>query len=131
MWDHPFQWGSKRIGPDLARVGGKYPSLWHFRHMYDPRVVTPNSIMPEYTWLFSDKTDFAILRKKFEVMKTLGVPYSDSAVASAELDAKAEAKIIADELAAAGGVPAGIEDKQIVALIAYLQRLGRNPGVKP
>ncbi|MBI3556274.1 MAG: cytochrome-c oxidase, cbb3-type subunit I [Deltaproteobacteria bacterium] len=84
MYDHPFQWGSKRIGPDLARIGGKYPDLWHYRHMADPREVTPKSIMPAYPWLFQDKTDFAVLSKKLSVMRTLGVPYSDKDVERAE-----------------------------------------------
>src|SRR4029077_13060942 len=66
MYDHPFQWGSKRTGPDLARVGGKYPDLWHFRHMMDPREVSPGSIMPGYPWLVRDKLDFAIIRRKLE-----------------------------------------------------------------
>jgi cytochrome c oxidase cbb3-type subunit I/II len=69
MYDHPFQWGSRRIGPDLAREGGKYQDLWHFRHMLDPRVVSPNSIMPAYPWLFDKKTNFDILERKFAVMR--------------------------------------------------------------
>ena len=123
MYDHPFQWGSKRIGPDLARVGGKYPDLWHYRHMLDPREVTPGSIMPPYPWMYRDKTEFGIIRKKLEVMKSLGVPYSDSEVVHAEAMARADAKSIADGLIAQGA-PAGVEEKEIVALIAYLQRLG-------
>lgn len=128
MWDHPFQWGSKQTGPDLARVGGKYPNLWHFRHMMDPRSVTPNSIMPVYTWLFDDKTDFASLKKRFEVMKFLGVPYSDEQVTNAESSARAQAKEIADTLANDANI-SELENREIIALIAYLQRLGKNPGV--
>jgi len=130
MYDHPFQWGSKRTGPDLARVGGKYPDMWHYRHMWDPRVVNAASIMPDYTWLFSEKTNFALLPKKLEIMKQLGVPYSDQDVANAEASARADAKKIAEGLVSGGGgIPPGIEDKEIIALIAYLQRLGKNPGV--
>lgn len=125
MYDRPFQWGSKRIGPDLARVGGKYPDLWHYRHMYDPREVSPGSIMPAYPWIYRDKTDFRIIQKKLQVMKSLGVPYSDLDILHAEAVAKAESKAIAEGLVSQGA-PAQIEDKEIVALIAYLQRLGQD-----
>ncbi len=124
-FDRPFQWGSKRIGPDLAREGGKYPDLWHYRHMMDPREVTSGSIMPAYPWLYRDKTDFAILQKKLKVMKSLGVPYSDIDIAQAESDARQEAKAIADGLISQGA-PTPLEDREIVALIAYLQRLGQD-----
>lgn len=124
MYDHPFQWGSKRTGPDLARIGSKYPDLWHFRHMIDPRTTTPESIMPSYPWLADHNTDFSVLRKKLSVMKTLGVPYDDAVVAGADEDAMKQAKTIAEGIAAQGG-PAGIEKKEIVALIAYLQALGK------
>jgi cytochrome c oxidase cbb3-type subunit I/II len=129
VWDHPFQWGSKRTGPDLARLGGKYPDMWHLRHMDDPRSMTPNSIMPSYTWMLSDKTDFATLAKKVNVMKKLGVPYTQDQVWHAEELARAQAKQIADNLVAQGG-PKGLEDREVVALIAYLQKLGK-PGPKP
>ncbi|MEK6706615.1 MAG: cytochrome-c oxidase, cbb3-type subunit I [Bdellovibrionota bacterium] len=124
MYDHPFQWGSKRIGPDLAREGGKYPHLWHFRHMLDPREVTPKSIMPTYQWLLTGRTDFQILSRKLSVLKTLGVPYSDDDIAKAEEKARLQAAAIASELESQGA-PKGTEDKEIVALIAYLQRLGK------
>lgn len=122
-YDHPFQWGSKRTGPDLARLGGKYPDMWHFRHMIDPREVTPGSIMPAYPWLAKDKTDFDILSKKLAVMKSLGVPYSDTEVQNASELARRQAKDIATGLEAQG-VPAGSEDRELIALVAYLQRLG-------
>jgi cytochrome c oxidase cbb3-type subunit I/II len=124
VYDHPFQWGSKRTGPDLAREGGKFPDLWHFRHMIDPRSTTPQSIMPSYPWLLEHDTDFGSLRKKLSVMKILDVPYEDEVVATADEVAMRQAKSIADGLAAQGG-PVGIEKKEIVALIAYLQALGR------
>ncbi len=124
MYDHPFQWGSKRIGPDLAREGKKYPDLWHFRHMMDPREVTPKSIMPAYSWLYRDKTNFQFLSKKLSVMRTIGVPYQDSDIDNAELSARRQAKNIADALEAQGA-PKGMEEKEIIALISYLQALGQ------
>ncbi len=124
MYDRPFQWGSKRTGPDLARVGKKYPDYWHFRHMIDPRAVTPQSIMPAYPWLERNRIDFLSLRKKLSVMKNLGVPYTDEQVANADIDAEKEAKKIAADLEAQGA-PAKMEDKEIVALTAYLQALGQ------
>lgn len=124
MYDHPFQWGSKRIGPDLAREGKKYPDLWHFRHMMDPREVTPNSIMPAYPWLYRDGTNYAILSKKLSTMKALGVPYQDSDIENAVESAHRQAKSIANALEAQGA-PRGMEDKEITAVIAYLQSLGQ------
>lgn len=124
MWDRPFQWGSKRTGPDLARVGKKYPDLWHFRHMIDPRTVTPNSIMPNYPWLADRKTDFQGLRKKLSVMKSLGVPYDEDTIANADIVAQKQAAEVAENLAKEGG-PAGMEKTEMIALIAYLQALGQ------
>jgi cytochrome c oxidase cbb3-type subunit I/II len=125
VYDKPFQWGSKRTGPDLARVGGKYPDLWHFRHMMDPRDVSPGSIMPAYPWLFRDKVDFALLGRKLKVMKMLQVPYTDDEVRLAGQSAHLEAEQIATALKTQGA-PASIEDKEIIAVIAYLQRLGQD-----
>ncbi|QDK38398.1 cytochrome-c oxidase, cbb3-type subunit I [Bdellovibrio sp. NC01] len=124
MYDHPFQWGSKRTGPDLSRLGKKYPNLWHLSHMMDPRAVTPKSIMPNYPWLAEKDTDFLVLRKDLSVMKTLGVPYGDEIVANADIHAQKQAKEIAADLEKNGG-PKGLEKKEIVALIAYLQSLGQ------
>lgn len=124
MYDRPHQWGSKRTGPDLARVGKKYPNLWHFNHMIDPRAVTPKSIMPSYPWLAEKDTDFLVLRKKFSVMKYLGTPYEDDVVANADIYAQKQAQEIAADLEA-NGAPKGLAKKQIVALIAYLQALGQ------
>lgn len=125
MYDHPFQWGSKRTGPDLAREGKKYPDLWHYRHMIDPRAVTPKSIMPNYPWLADKNTDFVIIRKKVAVMKALGVPYDDNTLAQADVMAEKQAKEIAEGLKTQGVTQEGLERKQIVALIAYLQSLGQ------
>lgn len=124
LYDRPFQWGSKRIGPDLARVGKKYPNLWHYSHMMDPRAVTPRSIMPNYPWLSEKNTDFVSLRKSLSVMKHLGVPYEEDDVANADIKAQKQAKIIAEDIEKNGG-PKGLEKKEIVALIAYLQSLGQ------
>lgn len=124
MYDHPFQWGSKRTGPDLSRVGKKYPNLWHFSHMMDPRAITPKSIMPNYPWLAEKDTDYLVLRKKLSVMKYLGVPYEEDVIANADIYAQKQAKEIAADLEL-NGAPRGLEGKQIVALIAYLQSLGQ------
>ena len=129
MYDHPFQWGSKRSGPELARVGKKYPNLWHYRHMMNPRLISAQSIMPNYPWLADVNVDFLLLRKKLSVMKNLGVPYSEEQIAQADIDAEKQAKVIADELASQGA-PSGLEKKEIVALIAYLQALGQMGGAE-
>ena len=127
VYDYPFQWGSKRTGPDLARLGQKYPNMWHYRHMWDPREVTAGSIMPRYTWLFTDKADYKSIMKKMNVMEILGVPYTKEEIANALTNAKAQAEVIRDDLVASG-VPAEVLDKEIVPLIAYLQRLGVDYG---
>ncbi len=124
MWDHPFQWGSKRTGPDLARVGPKYGASWHWNHMYEPRVVYETSIMPAYPWLYDAVTDPAIAADKMSVLQRLGVPYTDAQIQSAEADYAAQADKVVKELAAAQIEAEG--DKEIIALIAYLLRLGRN-----
>lgn len=129
IYDHPFQWGSKRTGPDLARVGGKYPNSWHYYHMMDPRKITPGSLMPEYTWLFKKKTDFGVIGRKLKVLKSMGVPYSESDIENASEIAKKQALAIALEMEEAG-VDKKMSDKQIIALIAYLQRLGTDLGAK-
>jgi cytochrome c oxidase cbb3-type subunit I/II len=122
-YDHPFQWGSRRAGPDLARVGGKYPDLWHYRHMNDPRDLVQGSLMPAYPWLLKKKIDFAGIPKKLKVMSLLGVPYSVDEIREAETHARLQAERIAVALEAEGAL-AGTKDREIVALIAYLQRLG-------
>jgi len=130
VYDHPFQWGSKRTGPDLARVGGKYPHMWHYKHFWDPREVTAGSIMPRYTWIFDQKIDYSSLSAKLAVMQKLGVPYTNEEVANAVQTAKAQAKVIADELKTSG-VPEKVQDMDVVALIAYMQRLGVDYGSLP
>ncbi|MCE9602732.1 MAG: cytochrome-c oxidase, cbb3-type subunit II, partial [Gemmatimonadetes bacterium] len=123
VYDHPFLWGSRRIGPDLAREGGKYPNLWHVRHMQDPRAITPRSIMPSYPGMLTNAADFAGIQKRIDAMAMLGVPYGDLVKGGAEESAREQAKIIADDIVANGG-PDGLADKEIVPMIAYLQRLG-------
>ena len=123
IYDHPFQWGSRRIGPDLARVGGKYNHMWHYRHMLDPREVTPKSIMPNYGWLYKKKTNMKVIQKKLKVMAALGVPYSENEIKNAYNLAAKQANEITKELAR-DGVNMKMQDKEIIALIAYLQRLG-------
>jgi cytochrome c oxidase cbb3-type subunit I/II len=129
VYDHPFQWGSKRTGPDLAREGGKYPSLWHYRHMLDPREVSPGSIMPPYPALATDEVDASVTAAKMRAMRSIGVPYDAQEIASAAIDEAAQAGEIADSLRKDG---AEVDPRsQIVALIAYLQRLGLHPQPHP
>ncbi len=104
VWDHPFLWGSKRTGPDLARVGGRYSDDWHRAHLYNPRNVVPESKMPAYPWLVENKLDGKNTAKKLEAMRTLGVPYSDADIAGASDAVKGKT--------------------EMDALVAYLQVLG-------
>jgi len=124
VYDHPFLWGSRRIGPDLAREGGKYPDLWHVRHMRQPRDIEPKSIMPSYPWMLTNTLDFNGIQRKVDVMAMLGVPYG-GALTNAPAMARAQAESIGAAIAATGG-PSDLADKEIVALVAYLQRLGRD-----
>jgi len=123
VYDHPFLWGSRRIGPDLQRVGGKYPHLWHVRHMQDPRSTTPQSIMPAYPWLARDHVDWRAVGRGVRAQMTLGVPYPRDTAANAAALARTQGQQIAGEIVQQGG-PAGLEETKMVALIAYLQRLG-------
>jgi len=122
VYDHPFQWGSKRTGPDLLRVGGKYPHSWHYYHMLDPRSMSPGSIMPPYPWLFEQDYDKEIIPAKISAMQTLGVPYEEGYEDQAIGDAESQATTISKELESQGIKV--VPDKEIVALIAYLQRVG-------
>lgn len=148
VYDHPHLWGSKRTGPDLMRVGGKYPHSWHFSHMWNPQATTTGSIMPGYKWMFENKKmKHDDIQKKMSVMKNLGVPYTDNEIATAfesiekqsmeiekglETDpnfsksyaaSKEKAKLTGEKFVA-------MKDREIVALIAYLQRLGTDIKVK-
>jgi cytochrome c oxidase cbb3-type subunit I/II len=124
VYDHPFLWGSRRIGPDLARQGGKYPDLWHVRHMNNPTEIVQQSIMPAYPHLLKDALDFDGIQRRVDAMAMLGVPYGDAVKnGQAPAMARAQAREIAARVLAAGG-PDGLEDKEIMAVVAYLQRLG-------
>ncbi len=127
VYDRPFQWGSRRIGPDIHRVGGKYNHMWHYRHMLNPRDVTPGSIMPNYPWLYKNKIKYSVVEKKMKVLAALGAPYSDDEINNSVAAAKTQAQSIMDELAK-DGVDAKMINKEIIALIAYLQRLGTDLG---
>ncbi|MCO5235872.1 MAG: cytochrome-c oxidase, cbb3-type subunit I [Chitinophagaceae bacterium] len=122
VYDHPFQWGSKRTGPDLARVGGKYPDSWHYNHMDDPTSMSPGSIMPAYPWLLDHNLDTSTTPAKIRAMQKLGVPYPEGydRLANKELTAQAEAiagRLKKDKVETP-------PHKEIIALIAYLQRIG-------
>lgn len=124
VYDHPFQWGSKRTGPDLARIGGKYPDSWHFNHMLEPVSIAPGSIMPAYPWLFEKSIDIASTKSKIHAMRKLGVPYPHHYEAIADDDLRKQADAIAANLKKE---KINIKsDRQIIALIAYLQRVGKD-----
>jgi cytochrome c oxidase cbb3-type subunit I/II len=129
VYDHPFQWGSKRTGPDLARVGGKYPDSWHYNHMLDPTSMSPGSIMPNYGWLFDHELDTARTSAMIRAMQRLGVPYPSGYAAEANGDlalqeAAIKASLKGDKISTGA-------NKEIVALIAYLQRLGKDIKAAP
>lgn len=129
IYDYPFQWGSRRIGPDLARVGGKYPDSWHYQHMLDPRSVSPGSNMPNYPWLFEKDTDVAALPSKLSVQRTLGVPYPEQTPEEIQAQVNAQAAEIAARLRKDNIL---VEPtREIVAIIAYLQKLGKSEPVAP
>ncbi len=124
IYDHPYQWGSRRIGPDLARVGGKYPDSWHYKHMMNPRAISPGSNMPNYPWLFDTDTDVAALPSKLSVQRTLGVPYAVLTPAEIQAQVDVQAQEIVARLR-----ESDIQVKpsrEIVAVIAYLQKLGKS-----
>lgn len=122
-YETPHLWGSKRTGPDLARLGNKYPHLWHVRHMEQPRSTSPQSIMPPYPHLLTTRLDLDDLPAKMRGLRRLGIPYTDAAIAGAVADAQAQAATIAAEVVSQGG-PDRLADREIVAMVAYLQRLG-------
>ncbi len=122
VYDHPFLWGSKRTGPDLHRIGGKYSNLWHYLHMENPRSMSPGSLMPPYPWLIEQKLDVSLTVDKINTMRSLGVPYEEGYEEFAVDDLRKQAESIAEDLINTGA-PAD-PDAEIIALIAYLQRLG-------
>jgi cytochrome c oxidase cbb3-type subunit I/II len=123
IYDHPFQWGSKRTGPDLAREGGRRPDSWHYQHMLDPRSTSPGSNMPAYPWLYDAKTDFKALPNKIRTLVHLGVPYPTMTRDEIEQGAREQAMKIAEGLKQTD--PNVDPESQIIALIAYLQALGK------
>jgi cytochrome c oxidase cbb3-type subunit I/II len=129
VYDHPFQWGSKRTGPDLARIGNKYPDSWHYNHMLEAQSMSPGSIMPSYAWMLDDPIDTASTPAKIRAMQRLGVPYAEGydQVANADLMKQAETirtKLAADKIK----TPA---NREIIAMIAYLQRMGTDIKAMP
>ncbi|MCB9249763.1 MAG: cytochrome-c oxidase, cbb3-type subunit I [Ignavibacteriales bacterium] len=122
VYDHPHLWGSKRTGPDLHRIGGKYSNMWHYLHMENPRSMSPGSLMPRYPWLLENQLDVSSLEAKISAMRTLGVPYPEGFESQANAELMQQAEIISNDLLENGIVTE--PDKEIVALIAYLQRLG-------
>jgi len=124
-YNTPFQWGSKRTGPDLHRVGGKYANLWHYLHLDDPRATSPGSNMPRYHFLKDGRVDLDGIGQKMKVLRILGVPYDDESIATAAAVAQGQAALITDDLASQSVELA--PDSDMTALIAYLQRLGREP----
>jgi cytochrome c oxidase cbb3-type subunit I/II len=122
VYDHPFLWGSKRTGPDLQREGGKYSNAWHFNHLVDPQTMSPGSIMPPYEWLSTQLLDTTTTVSKINAMRTLGVPYAEGYEHQANADLDEQAKAIALDLNK-NNIKVK-SDTEIIALIAYLQRLG-------
>lgn len=122
IYDHPFQWGSKRTGPDLARIGGKYPDSWHYNHMLEPSSMSPGSIMPNYAWMLDDQIDTASTPAKIRAMISLGVPYPEGYDKVANRDLMNQADNIAANLKKDGIET--LSDREIIAIIAYLQRMG-------
>lgn len=124
IYDHPFQWGSKRTGPDLARLGGKYPDSWHYNHMLDPTSMSPGSIMPPYAFLLDDALDTTTTAAKIRAMQTLGVPYPEGYDKIANKELMKQANEITESLKKDGVET--LNDREIIAMIAYLQRLGHD-----
>ncbi|MBY3172099.1 cytochrome-c oxidase, cbb3-type subunit II [Rhizobium laguerreae] len=135
-YDHPMLWGSKRTGPDLARIGGKYSDLWHVAHLIDPREVVPESNMPSYQWLATTPLDLADLRDQVAALRTVGVPYTDDMAANASADAFGQANPDSEQssgvterygqdtqVSAFDGVKTSVTEMD--AMVAYLQVLGR------
>ena len=131
MYDHPFQWGSKRIGPDLARVGGKYSNDWHYAHLANPQALVPETLMPRYAFLAERELDYSIIDRHLRTNAALGVPYTAEDIAKAKVDLETQANPEADQAALLTrypkAVPASGGPRQVTemdALVAYLQVLG-------
>jgi cytochrome c oxidase cbb3-type subunit I/II len=132
VYDHPFQWGSRRIGPDLARGGPTQASLdWHVRHLEDPRQLVAQSIMPAYRWLLTEPLDFEAIQSRVNGMAMIGVPYGEAVKDGKAVEmAREQATKLAAELEQQGGYP-GMADKKVIALVAYLKRIGTDISAPP
>jgi cytochrome c oxidase cbb3-type subunit 2 len=131
MYDHPFQWGSKRIGPDLARVGGKYSNDWHYAHLINPQALVPESLMPAYAFLANKPLRYADIERRLRVNQMIGVPYTAEALANAKADLEAQADPQADTTGLMSRYPKAVpvpgtngRVTELDALVAYLQVLG-------
>ena len=134
VYDFPFLWGSRRTGPDVHRIGGKYNDNWHFNHMLDPRSTSPGSIMPRYSWLIQNNLNASDIENKMKALVTLGVPYTEDDIQSAKQQLLTQAREIENNLRqdpeyVKNYASSNIQNKEIVALIAYLQRLGTDINV--
>lgn len=125
VYDRPFQFGSKRTGPDLHRVGGKYKDSWHYLHFRNARDTSPGSIMPNYPWLLKNKLDTSQTVAKMKTLQKLGVPYEDKEFEKALAQLERDAKRIADRIGY-DGVEGVDPDSEVIAVIAYLQKLGKD-----
>jgi cytochrome c oxidase cbb3-type subunit 2 len=131
MYDHPFQWGSKRIGPDLARVGGKYSNDWHYAHLTNPQALVPESLMPHYAFLAENDLQYTDIRNKMHALRITGVPYTDAQIASAPADLEFQANAQSDPAKLTKLYPKAVlasgnasRVSEMDALVAYLQVLG-------
>lgn len=125
VYDRPFQWGSKRTGPDLHRQGGANKDSWHYLHFRNPRDTSPGSIMPNYPWLYETKLDTSLTVKKMEVLRKLGTPYTDKHIEKAHKQMARDAKRIAERISRDLGEEVDSET-EVIALIAYMQKLGKD-----
>ncbi len=123
IYDHPFQWGSRRIGPDLAREGGRQSSFWHWTHFENPELISPGSVMPAYGHLLEADLKFKAIQPLVQASSFLGAKYGEEEMTDAEAHARKQAEAVAADVVKQGG-PAGMQEKQAIALIAYLQRIG-------
>lgn len=131
MYDHPFQWGSKRIGPDLARVGGKYSNDWHYTHLEHPQALVPESLMPSYAFLVETPLETTLIERKLRVSRVVGVPYTDEQIANARKDLMVQADQAGENEVLLKRYPKAVqasgkagEPTEMDALVAYLQVLG-------